>query len=96
VHPCAVEVMRELGIDISRQSAKSLNELDDASFDYVVTICADAAENCPIFPSGVTHLHHAFNDPEAAVGSSSENCAPFRYVRDRIAEWIEATFSHDL
>jgi len=95
VHPCAIEVMTELGIDISRQRAKSLNEFDDSSFDYVVTMCADAAANCPIFPGGVTYLHHPFDDPEAVAESGAEHCATFRYVRDRIGEWVEATFSQD-
>jgi arsenate reductase (thioredoxin) len=92
VHPCAIEVMTELGIDISKQRAKSLSEFDDADFDYVVTMCADAAENCPIFPGGVSYLDHAFDDPEAVAGSSTEGCASFRYVRDRIKEWIKTTF----
>jgi arsenate reductase len=95
VHACAIVVMAELGIDISKQHAKSLNEFDDSSFDYVVTMCADAAENCPIFPSGVTYLHHPFDDPEADAGSDQEHCASFRNVRDRIGEWIEATFSYN-
>ncbi len=95
VHPCAVEVMAELGIDISRQRAKSLSEFDDALIDYVVTMCADAAENCPVFPGATTYLHHPFDDPAAGAGSGPQQCAPFRYVRDRIGEWIEATFSHN-
>jgi len=92
--PDANEVMAELSIDISRQRAKSLSELDDTPFDYVVAMCADAAENCPIFPGGATYFHHPFDDPAAGAGSSPEQCAPFRYVRDRIGDWIEATFSH--
>lgn len=95
VHPCAIEVMAELGIDLSRQRAKSLNEFDDIPFDYVVTMCADAAENCPIFPGGATYFHHSFNDPEVVAESGAEHCAPFRKVRDQIGEWIEIKFSHD-
>jgi len=95
VHPCAVEVMAELGIDISRQRAKSLREFNAAPFSYVVTMCADATENCPVFPGGATYLHHPFDDQAAGAGSGPEQCAPFRYVRDRIGEWIEATFSHN-
>ena len=94
VHPCAIEVMAEIGIDITRQRAKSLNEFDGTPFDYVVTMCADAAENCPIFPGGASYLHHPFDDPEAVAESGAEHCATFRYVRDRIGEWIEATFFH--
>ena len=92
VHPCAIEVMAELGIDISKQRAKSLSKFDDADFDYVVTMCADAAENCPIFPGGASYLHHAFDDPEAVAESGAEHCASFRCVRDRIEDWIETTF----
>jgi arsenate reductase len=92
VHPCAIEVMAELGIDISRQRAKSLNEFDDTPFDYVVTMCADAAENCPIFPGGVSYLHHPFDDPGPVAESGAEHCATFRHVREQIREWIEATF----
>jgi arsenate reductase len=95
VHPCAIEVMAELGIDLSRQRAKSLNEFDDIPFDCVVTMCADAAENCPIFPGGATYVHHPFDDPEVVAESGAEHCAPFRNVRDQIGEWIEAIFSHD-
>jgi arsenate reductase len=95
VHPYAIEVMAELGIDISRQHAKSWSEFDNAPFDYVVTMCADAAANCPIFPGGANYLHHPFDDPGAGVGSGLEQCASFRYVRDRIGEWIEATFTDD-
>lgn len=86
VHPCAVEVMVELGIDLSRQRAKSLNESDDIPFDYVVTICADAAENCPIFPGGATYIHHPFDDPEVVAESGAEHvrlsdtCVPNRRV----------------
>ncbi len=93
VHPCATEVMAELGIDISRQRAESLNEFDDTSFDYVVTMCADVQENCPIFPGGATYLHHPFDDPVSVKGSGSEQCSPFRNERDKISDWIETTFA---
>lgn len=92
VHPCAKDVMAELDIDISGQTAKSLNKFYDESFDYVVTVCADAAANCPIFPGGVTYLHQPFDDPGVVEESGAEHCATFRYVRDRIGEWIETTF----
>jgi arsenate reductase len=94
VHPCAVEVMAELGIDISRQRAKSLNEFNDVTFNYVVTMCADAAESCPIFPGGETYLHHPFDDPVAAYGSDKDKCASFVRVRDQIKKWVESKFGH--
>jgi len=92
VHPCAVEAMAEVGIDISAQRVKSLDEFADASFDYVVTMCADAAENCPIFPGGVEYLEHAFPDPVTAKSDEGNQCEPFRQVRHEISAWIDATF----
>jgi arsenate reductase len=95
VHPCTVEAMAELGIDISRQRAKSLNEFDVMPFDCVVTMCADAAENCPIFPGGVTYLHQPFDDPAVFEGLGPEKCERFKNVRKQIRVLIEATFSQD-
>lgn len=92
VHPCTATVMGEVGIDISAQRAKSLDEFDDALFEYVVTMCADAQENCPIFPGGVTYLHHAFDDPFSDVGPEGAPCTSFRHVRDEIRGWIDVTF----
>lgn len=93
VHPCAITVMAEVGIDISTHRAKSLDEFDDAPFNCVVTMCADVQENCPIFPGGATYLHHPFNDPVSVTRSDREHCAPFRHVRDKIRDWIETTFA---
>jgi arsenate reductase len=85
--------MTEVGIDISAQRAKSVDVFDQVSVDYVVTMCADAQENCPIFPGGATYLHHPFDDPVVVTGSDSEQCAQFRRARDKIREWIDATFA---
>jgi len=92
VHPCAVEVMAEEGINISTQRAKSLDEFDDASFDYVATMCADATETCPIFPGGAEFLQHAFFDPVSAEADEQDKCRRFRQVRDQIMGWLAATF----
>jgi len=92
LHPCAIEVMAEQGIDIASQRAKSVDEYDNASFDYVVTMCADAQENCPIFPGGVAYLHHTFVNPGAAPGSGNDQRASFRHVRDEIKVWLEEIF----
>lgn len=89
MHPCTVAVMAEVGIDISRQRAKSLNEFDDIPFDYVVTLCADAAENCPIFLGGANYIHHPFDDPLSDAWSEGAPCTSFRHVRDEIREWVE-------
>jgi arsenate reductase len=90
LHPCAITVMAEVGIDIASQRAKSLNEFDDMSFDYVVTLCADNQENCPIFPGGETYLQHAFIDPVPRL--EEQNCGGFRRVRDQIKAWLQETF----
>ena len=98
VHSCAIEVMAETGIDIASQRAKPLDEYVDASFDYVVTMCADAQERCPIFPGaifpgGIEYIHHAFDDPLSDAGSEGVQCTSFRRVRDEIREWIATTFA---
>ncbi len=92
VHACAVKAMAEVGIDISAHRAKSVDEFTDTSFDYVVTLCADATESCPIFPGGVEYLERAFSDPVSAKADERDACKPFREVRDEIAAWIESTF----
>ncbi|HYC20518.1 MAG TPA: arsenate reductase ArsC [Candidatus Bathyarchaeia archaeon] len=94
VHSCAIEVMAELGIDIGSHRAKSLDQFEDQTFDYVVTLCADVQQSCPIFPGGREYLRHAFDDPvpDAVEGAP---CASFRHVRDRLREWLESTFDRD-
>ena len=94
VDPCTVTVMAEAGIDISRQRSKSVSAFNGTSFDYVATLCDDAANNCPAFPGGVIHLHHSFDNPSPAFGSDTDRCASFRHVRDQIKEWIESTLGH--
>jgi arsenate reductase (thioredoxin) len=91
VHPMAIKVMAEVGIDISDQISKRLDEFKGQEFDYVVTLCSDAEEICPFFP-GKEHIHQGFQDPAAVIGTDDEVMAEFRRVRDEIREWIEATF----
>jgi arsenate reductase len=82
VHPLAVEAMAEVGIDISDQRSKSVEAFRDTVFDAVITVCDDAAENCPVW-LGSGHVHHiGFPDPADAVGSKEERLAVFRRVRD--------------
>ena len=94
VHRCAVKVMQEAGIDISTYRSKGLEEFDGQQFDYVVTLCADAQEACPIFIGGETYLHHAFDDPARVKGAltDADGCSPFRAVRDQLKAWIDVTF----
>jgi arsenate reductase len=94
VDPCAITVMREVGVDISKYRSKGLEEFEGQHFDYVVTLCADAQESCPIFIGGESYLHHAFDDPVRVkdVLTEADSCSRFRAVRDQLEAWIDATF----
>jgi len=93
VHSLAIKVMKELGIDVSDQRSKSVEEFRDAEFDAVITVCDDAAENCPLWlgPGRVSHM--SFPDPADASGSEEERLEVFRRVRDglsrRALEYLE-------
>jgi arsenate reductase len=93
MHPLAIQVMREIGIDISEASghrAKSLDEfIGQAPMDLVVTACDDAAEECPNFPGARRQEHWGFPDPSAVTGSEEKRLVAFRAVRDDIARRIE-------
>jgi arsenate reductase len=80
----AVEAMREIGIDISGHRSKSVDEFAGQEFDYVITVCDDANERCPIFPGSTKRIHWSFDDPAAAEGDNDSKLAVFRRVRDEI------------
>jgi arsenate reductase len=82
--------MAEIGSDISGHRSKSLEEFRDTAFDYVITVCDNAAETCPVFPGPATRIHWSFDDPAAAEGSEEEVLAEFRRVRDEIEEKLRA------
>ena len=88
VHPMAVAVMRELGIDIFNHRSRSVDEFSGEKFDFVITLCDQAAETCPVFFGGTQGLHMGFPDPAAVTGSEEERLAAFRKVRDQIREQI--------
>lgn len=88
VNPLAVEVMKEIGIDISRHRSKSLDEFKDEKFDFVITLCDQAAETCPVFFGGTKRIHMGFEDPATAVGSKEEKLSFFRKIRDEIREKV--------
>jgi arsenate reductase (thioredoxin) len=90
VRPEAIAVMRELGIDLSGLRSKHVSEFACDAFDYVLTVCDNARENCPIFPGGAISIHHNFVDPAAASGSEEERLAVFREVRDHIREYLRS------
>lgn len=89
VRPLAIEAMREIGIDISAHTSKTIESLGSRGFDYAITVCDSANEACPVFPRGTTRLHWSFDDPSQAVGSDEERLAVFRSVRDEIRARIE-------
>ncbi|MGQ9621715.1 MAG: arsenate reductase ArsC [Bacteroidales bacterium] len=89
VHPLAIKVMSEIGIDISHQSSKSASSLLNKHFGYIITVCDDAKEKCPIFPGVVIRFHWPFQDPAKAVGSEEEKLFVFRRIRDQIKQKIE-------
>ena len=88
VRPEAISVMRELGVDISGHRSKHVNEFDGERFDYVITVCDNANESCPVFPGAVKRLHKSFEDPAAVNGSEEERLAAFRRVRDELREYL--------
>ena len=91
VHPAAIQVMNEIGVDMSNHRSKSIEEFQEKTFDYVVTVCSHAKETCPFFP-GKQVLHQGFDDPAAFASSSDETIQKFRNIRDEIHEWIKQTF----
>jgi len=89
VRPLAIKAMSELGIDISEQESKTLDQYISASFDNVITVCDAAAEACPLFPGAKQQLHWSFPDPSKAQGTEEEQLAVYRHVRDAIRARIE-------
>jgi arsenate reductase (thioredoxin) len=91
-NPLAVEAMNEIGIDIARQRSKDVREYLGTAIQYVVTVCDNAKEHCPIFPGTFKFLHWGLQDPAAAKGGHEEKLAVFRRVRDELAQHIEQEF----
>jgi arsenate reductase (thioredoxin) len=92
VNPTAIEVMKEIGIDISRHQSKNLTAFDGQSFDYVITLCGSANETCPLYIGGTKKMHIGFDDPAKATGTQDEILKEFRRVRDEIKEKLTAFF----
>lgn len=90
VHPLAIAVMREIGIDISAHHSKHLNEFLGQPVETVITVCGNADQVCPIFPGQVNRHHWGFDDPAHATGTDAEKLAVFRRVRDEIRRVFEA------
>lgn len=84
LHPLAVRVMQEAGVDIAGQRSKDLSEFLGQEFDYIITVCDRARDNCPTFPGDNERIHWSFDDPAAATGSEEEQLKVFRRVRNEI------------
>lgn len=92
MNPLAVEAMREIGIDISRQTSKHVREFLGVHIPFVVTVCDRAKESCPVFPGAFQFIHWSFPDPAQVQGTKEERLAAFRKVRDAIARRIDEQF----
>lgn len=88
VRPEAMKVMAEIGIDISGHRSKVVDEFAEQSFDYVLTVCDNAKESCPLFPGHGNRLHHSFEDPAAVQGTEEDRLLSFRLVRDQIRSYL--------
>jgi arsenate reductase len=89
VNPRAIATMQEDGIDISMHTSNNMDEYRDIDFDYVITVCDNARERCPFFPSSAQKFHHNFPDPAKAVGTEEEIVHQFREVREMIKRYSE-------
>ncbi len=95
VHPKAIMVMNEIGIDISSHSPKPVDNFLQDSFDYLITVCDDAKENCPVFTGNVKHrMHIGFRDPAKATGTEEKIIRIFREIRDQIRKEMEQLPNH--
>ena len=89
VNPKAIATMKEIGIDISKHTSNNITEYFDVNFDYVITVCDNAEERCPYFPTKAIKLHYNFPDPAKAIGTDDEINEQFRAVRSLIKDYCE-------
>ena len=87
-HPEAIAAMRDIGIDISGYRSKHVDEFRERRFDFVITVCDNARETCPVFFDAAQRLHHDFDDPAASRGSEAERLVVFRRVRDELRQYL--------
>ena len=96
VNPKAIQVMAEDGIDISHHTSNNVDEYINIPFDYVITVCDNAKENCPYFPTQAQRFHYNFPDPAKATGTPDEVMDEFRRVRDMIKDYSKAFITEHL
>ncbi|WP_207515640.1 arsenate reductase ArsC [Longitalea luteola] len=96
VNPRAIQIMKEDGIDISHHTSNHVNEYKDIDFDYVITVCDNAKERCPYYPSNAIKLHYNFPDPAKATGTEEQILQAFRDVRGMIREYCQNFVAENL
>ena len=96
VNPKAIEIMKRDGIDISAHTSNNVNEYLDIDFDYVLTVCDNAKESCPYFPTNAVKMHYNFPDPAKATGSAEEVMEQFREVREMIRKYAQNFVNENL
>ena len=92
VRPEAIKALAEIGIDISKNRSKSVDEFANEEINYVLTVCDNANENCPYFPAKTKLIHHSFEDPAEIQGDEETRLNAFRKIRDEIKEYFESDF----
>jgi arsenate reductase len=92
VRPEAIKVLEEIGVDISKNHSKSVEEFAAEEIDFVLTVCDNAKENCPYFPAKTKLIHQSFEDPAAIEGAEAERLEAFRRVRDQIKDYLKNSF----
>ena len=95
VHPTAIKVLKEIGVEISGHHSKNLSEFDGQTFDFVITLCGDANETCPLYIGGTKKMHIGFDDPAKAQGTKEDILREFRRVRDDIKEKLTIYFQSE-
>ncbi len=93
VNPLAIRVMREIGVDISKNKSNHAKEYDNINFDFVFTVCNNAKEICPVYPNAKKLIHQSFLDPANATGSEIEQLEVYRKVRDELKKYFISFFN---
>lgn len=96
VNPKAIQIMKEDGIDISKHTSNNIDEYYGLAFDFVITVCDNAKENCPFFPTKAARLHQNFSDPAKVIGSEKEIDESFRNVREQIKKYSQEFIEQNL
>ncbi|TGM20091.1 arsenate reductase ArsC [Leptospira meyeri] len=96
VNPKAIATMQDVGIDISNHTSNHINEYKDIPFDFIITVCDHAKENCPYFPSNAKRFHHNFSDPSKLVGTEEKVRAAFAKTREEIRNYCESFVNNEL